>query len=304
MARNPTVLAWSILIFLALVWGSSYALMEQGLKVFSPIEIAGLRNVIAGFCLLPFALGKIKTVSRQEWKYIIAIGILGNALPAILFPLALTVITTATAGILNSLTPLFTLLLGALLFGVKFEGRRAIGILIGFVGAALLIVFKSDKPDSISGELIAHSFWEHAAFAALIVLATVLYAISTNIMKRHLNQTNPLVVSAFALGSILIPYGLSLLWTDVPALLQAGSTETWRALGYVALLGALGTGFALVLFNRLIQLTDAIFSTSVTYIMPIIVLFWGFWLGEEIGPAQVGGMIIIMTGVYLANKKL
>lgn len=303
MARNPTVLAWSILIFLALVWGSSYIMMEQGLKVFSPTEIAGLRNVIAGLCLLPFALLGYRKIHRKEWKYIVTIGVLGNALPAILFPLALTVVTTSTAGILNSLTPLFTLLLGAMLFGVPFTTRRIVGILIGFAGATLLILFKSGKPDSITGEVVEHSFWTHAAYAALVVAATVLYAISTNVMKKHLNQTSPVLVSAFALASILLPYSLYLLFTDVPRLIAEGSREMWVALGYIAVLGAIGTGFALVLFNRLIQLTDAIFSTSVTYIMPIVVLIWGFQIGEEIGPAQIGGMIIILAGVYLANKK-
>lgn len=291
--RTP-VEAWIILIVLALVWGSSFILIKLSLAHgLAPMEVGALRLVCAGVVLLPFMLKHLRKLTKSETWAIVAVGLVGTGIPATLFPLAQQVISSSLSGMINSLAPLFTLLLGAAFFSFPFTPRKLVGVMIGFIGALVLIGFPSEGGDRT----------QQVLYALIAVLATFGYGISTNIMKRYLNETHPFLVTTLAIFLVAIPYLVYVsAFTSIPTKLISGHTETWKALGFVALLGVFGTGMALVLFNRLIQLTEPVFSSSVTYLIPIVALGWGVWDGEQIGLTQVMGMGIILTGVFLVNR--
>ncbi|MEL6673593.1 MAG: DMT family transporter [Bacteroidota bacterium] len=284
---------WGIYIFLALVWGSSFILIKKGLIAFTPYQIAGLRILIAAGVLAPFILGRAKEVKPEAWKYIFLIGIVGNAIPAFLFPLAEQKISSASAGILNVLSPVFTMILGVLFFQLKGKVRQGIGILLGFGGAVGLILAGDGEVDIISQLL----------YAGFVVLATVGYGLSTNIMKRYLSDTPAVLASGFGLAFVSIPYIFYLFFFAELPQTFAEQPHAWTSLGYIFILGAMGTAIALVLFYRLVQITEPIFSSSVTYVIPIVALALGLMDGETITAGQIGFMLVILAGVYLVNRK-
>jgi drug/metabolite transporter (DMT)-like permease len=285
-------LAVVLFVSLALVWGSSFILMKRGLESFTPLQIAGTRILIAGLVMLPFLLGKAKKMSRRDWKFVALVGIFGNGLPAFLFPLAETHINSASAGILNSLSPLFTLVLGILFFRLPFSTIRSLGIFLGFLGALILVLTGDNELD----------LWEHLGYASLVVLATVGYGLSTNVMKSHLSELPSVLASGFALLTVAIPYGLYVVFfSGVPTVLmhQEGA---WISLLYVVILGSIGTSLALIWYYRLLRLTDPIISSSVAYLVPVVALAWGLLDGERLTGGQFAGMGVILVGVFLATR--
>ncbi|MEM7655118.1 MAG: EamA family transporter [Bacteroidota bacterium] len=288
--KNPRAIV--LYVLLALVWGSSFILMKRGLESFSPLQIAGMRILIAGLVMVPFLIGKAKQMSRKDWIFVSLVGIFGNGLPAFLFPMAETHINSATAGILNSLSPLFTLVLGILFFQLPFSGMRTMGILLGFLGA-LILVLTGDTQLNL---------WEHLGYASLVVIGAAGYGLSTNLMKSFLHELPSLLASGFALLSVAIPYGLYVVFfSGVPQVLieQDGA---WLAFGHIVILGSIGTSLALIWYYRLLRMTDPITSSSVAYVIPVVALFWGLLDGEQMTSAQFGGMAVILVGVFLATR--
>lgn len=284
------VQVWGILILLALIWGSSFILMDKGLESFSPLNIAALRMVIAGICLFPFCISSVSKIPKEEWKIFPILGLVGNGIPAFLFPLAEQGINSATAGILNSLTPVFTLIFG-IFFGITVSHRKILGIALGLTGA-LIVTLGGTK--GLEGN-IGH--------ALIVVLATMLYGMNVNIMKRYLNFTPPVAIAGFSMLSAALPYGIYLVFSDIPHILS--NPESWEALGFITILAVMGTAVSTLIFYHLVQITDAIRSSSVTYLMPIVACLWGLLRPdrEDITLFQIGGMLIILTGVYIVNHK-
>lgn len=290
--RHPW-LAWGILIFLTLLWGSSYTLMKQALVAFNPLQVASLRAVIASLTLAPFFVAGWRTVPRDKWKYLFWVGMFGNGIPMFLFPLAMTRLAGGTAGILNSLSPVFTLVLGAIFFGFALSWQKVLGVALGFGGATMLILLGS-------GEL---SWSGQAGYGLLVVACAVFYGLNVNIMKRHLSGMRPLVLTASALITIMLPYSIYLLGFSGIGEVFANEPKVWSSLSAVLVLGAMGTAISTVMFYRMIQLTDPMFSVSVTYLMPIVALMWGVLDGEGIHASQLAGMAVILTGVWLVNRR-
>lgn len=294
MSRSSSVhpaLTWILLVAIALTWGSSFILIKRGLVAFSPFELAAFRIVLASLSLLPFALRYYPKVPRKAWKYVLLVGVVGNGFPAFLFPLAEEVITSASAGILNTLTPIFVLVLGVSFFGIPFSGRKLAGILLGLTGSTLLIVLGAGRVN----------LGEHVFYALLVLIACLGYALSTNLIKSHLNEVHPIAISTFSISFMGIPYALYLGYaflTDNPML----RPEAWASLGYVAILAIFGTAIALMVFYRLVQLTDPVFTSTVTYLIPLVAVGWGLMDGEGISAYQVLGMAIILAGVYIVNR--
>lgn len=281
-------------LYLVLAWGSSFILIKQGLASFSPFQVAALRIVIAALVMLPFTIGRSKEISRVEWRFILIVGLIGNAIPALLFPYAETVLNSATAGILNTLSPLFVLLLGVFFFQLKPSSSQRTGMLVGFSGAVVLVLASGQEID----------FWSNAFYSFLVVIATICYGLSTNIMKRYLNTTPSLLATGYALMAMAIPYLVYLLFfSDVAEVFALDERSVWLSFASIAILAALGTALALVCFYRLVQITDPIFSSSVTYVIPIIAMMWGLLDDEKIYPAQYLGMALILSGVFLTNRK-
>lgn len=282
---------WIVLIFLAFIWGSSFILMKRGLEVYSHSTVAALRISIAFIFLIPFALKYFKKVDKKYWKYLIATGLLGNGIPAFLFTKAQTEIASSLSGMLNSLTPIFALIVGILLFKTKPLKAQIIGISVGFIGAITLI--------SSNGINLTNS---NLSFTLLIVLATICYAFSVNIIKSFLKEVNSIAITALAFMSIG-PFALSYLFTTDFVEVTQNNPLSNTALMYIAILAIIGTAISVMLFNMLIKETSALFATSTTYLIPIFAIMWGLFDTEQINYLQLIGIVIILIGVYFTKKR-
>ncbi len=282
-------LNWLALILLAIVWGSSFILMKKGLDYFSNIEVASLRIAITFLVFLPLALRYFKRIPRQKLKTVALVGLLGSFIPAYLYTTAQTRIDSAVAGILNSLTPLFAFLWGVLLFSLKGNVIRFLGILIGLIGASLLAITPG-QGFSIN------------LFAWLIVLATVLYGFNVNLTKEYLQNVKPIDITAVSFMCIG-PFAIGwLFFTDFFTILKT-NPESYIGLGYIGLLAVMGTALALWLFWWLLQRTDAIFSSMVTYLIPVVAVIWGLIDGEKLGLEDYLGFALISVSVFLVGRK-
>lgn len=290
MQKTP-VLAWIMLIILAVIWGSSFILIKKGLIALSPQEVGSLRIVAASLFLLPFAIVRIKRVEASKVLALLGAGFLGSLIPSFLFAIAQTRLESAITGVLNTLVPIFTILIGYLLFGQRQTRMVFVGIVIGFVGTAILIT--AGNGGNFSGI---------NAFALLVVLATICYASNLNLIKAKLNELHPLTVTSISLLLVGPIAAINLFvftdfWNKLTSVEGAG-----LATFYVCLLGVLGTSIALIIFNKILQMTDALFTSSVTYVIPIIAVIWGIIDGERIYAIQYFGMLAVGVGVYIANK--
>ena len=282
-----------LLIILSLIWGTSFILMKRGLVVFSPDEVGALRVSAACIFLLPFSLVKIKEVEKgQYWKLFVS-GMMGIFIPAFLFANAQTRIDSSVAGVMNSLTPIFTLVIGTILFNQKLKLFSVIGFLLGLVGTIILILAKTE------GQLGAFNL-----YALLIVAACVFYGCNVNFIKYQIQS---------ALGSMTITSGALLFIGPLAIIYLFGFTDfttklsetpgAWKACGYIVFLGIMSTAIATLLFTKLIKISSPIFASSVTYIMPIVAVMWGVLDGEHLYAGHYMGMVAIIGGVYLANRK-
>lgn len=279
-----------LLIVLAVIWGSSYILMKRGLLAYSPQQIGALRIATAGFVMLPFAWRSRLNVQARHWPYLIITGLLGNAIPSILFPLSETRISSALAGMINALTPVFTLVVGFMLYGMKATRYRTIGLLLGLTGAVFLILGRG------FGEATSD-----ARYSLFVVLATVCYAFSVNILRHKLHDLDPLSTTSFSLLLMGTPMGIYLFSTDF---IQRTGEHPMAAvsLGSIMLLGMLSTAFSTVLFNRLIKQSGALVASSVTYLSPAVAALWGLLDNERIGLMHLAGLGLILSGVYLIGR--
>lgn len=289
---NQKFLSWLIILALVITWGSSFILIKRGLEYFSAIEVGAIRVVITFLSLLPFALPKLGKITKTDFYWLSLSGIMGSLLPAFLFALAQTGIDSGTAGLLNSLTPLFTLIVGFLLFGLKSRLINIVGVFVGLAGAIGLI--------SVSG---GNAFSFNLKYSSFIVLATIFYAINVNLIKAKLKHINSLTITSitfFCAGIIASIILFSM--TDVVEQLQ-NEPQAWIGLMYIAILALIGTALAMIAFNLLIKITSPIFASSVTYLIPLVALMWGFSDGEYFSLQHIIWIAMIIGGVVLVNKK-
>lgn len=285
MGKNTKVINWLILIALAIIWGTSFILIKKGLESFNSFQIASLRIFISFIFLLPIAIRNIKLVNKQNIGSFLIIGFIGSAFPAFLYPVAQTNIDSSVAGMLNSLTPVFTLFFGIFFYSRKAKSHQVVGIILGFIGAA--------------GLLYKGSF-SFNYYGLYIVLATMFYGISSN-QVAQLKNIKGMTITALAFLFIGPIAGVNLLLSDFSEVVQ---TAHWlRNLGYIAILSILGSGLALALFNILIIRTNPVLASSVTYLIPIVATLWGIIDGEEITSFMIISVICILAGVYLATLR-
>ncbi len=289
MINSTRFLPWIILIALAFVWGSSFILMKRGLEVFSSTQVASLRIFIAFLSLLPFLILKYKYMIGQKAKWLFLVGLLGNGIPAFLFTRAQLGLSSAVTGMLNSLTPLFTLILAVLAFQAKTKTINIVGVIIGLIGACGLIFYNSSS--DFSGNIV---------YAFYVVIATMLYAISVNVIKKHLQEIDSIVIATCAFSFVGPFAGIYLFSSDFISVVISNS-EAWKALGYISILAVIGSAFSVIIFNRLIKMTNALFASSVTYLIPVVAMFWGALDGEQILFIHFIWISVILAGVYLVN---
>jgi drug/metabolite transporter (DMT)-like permease len=292
MSNNNKLISWLILIALALIWGSSFILIKRGLVVFSPGEVGAIRVISAGLFLSPFALRKIGSLNRGFFGKLFSVGMVGSFIPAFLFAKAQTEIDSSIAGVLNALTPFFVLLIGVIVYKQPITKNVVIGILIGLCGTAGLILVGSD------GAIDALNF-----YALFVVIATLCYGINVNLIKFRISALSSMTITSVAM-LLTMPFAIVYLFVATDFTTKLATHEmALQSLGYLSLLGVMGTAIALVLFNHLIKITSPVFSSSVTYLIPIVAVIWGLVDGEVLLFGHYLGMAAIVVGVYLVNKK-
>ena len=283
---------WFYLIILSIIWGSSFILIKKSLLGLTAYQIGGLRNVLSGIILIAFAYKGLKKIDKAKWKWIIISGFLGSFFPAFLFAIAETEIDSAITSILNSLVPLNTVLMGAAIFKIASTKRQVLGVIIGFIGTAILILKGADINPN-----------QNYLYAAYIIIATLMYAANVNIIKRHLQSVKPLTIAAGNYVFIVVPAFVVLLFTDFFTAKTFESEAFYESLIYICILSIFGTALAKVFFFKLVQISTPVFATSVTYLMPIVAVIWGITDGETFTPLQAIATAIILAGVYIANRK-
>lgn len=291
LSSESPFLSWFLLIVLAIIWGSSFILIKKGLDSFSAVQVGTIRISFAFLVMLPFALKSLGNVFKVYWKKILILGMFSNLFPAILFATAETGLSSSLAGILNALTPIMTLIAGILFFSTSVKMLQLLGLSIGFIGSFALSFI-----DSV-GEI-----GEFNHFALYVILATMMYGFSGNFIKKYLTGIHPVTLTALAVFTIG-PFSIIFLFTTDFIYRFSANDGAWVSLGYLFLLGAIGTALALVLFNKLIQNTTAVFASSVTYLIPIMAVVWGIIDGESFFIMHLFGMGLIILGVYLVNKR-
>lgn len=281
---------WLLLLILTLTWGSSFIMIKQSIKAFHPMQVGALRLTIAGLALVGFGISSFKHIPKRLIKWVIIGGCLGNFVPMFMFPFAQQKVSSSTAGILDSLVPIFILIFGFLLFKIKSSKIQVLGAIIGFAGAFVLIKNGGAKESS------------DFLFSLIIVLATIFYGLNGLIIDKYLADLPSFKLSAAVftvwLGPSLIILGFSGFFSEFTA-----SPEQLKGLGFVSILGLVGTATAMILYYKLIQMTSAIFASTVTYLMPIVAVMWGFLDGEKLTWFHIIGGILILTGVYLIQDK-
>jgi drug/metabolite transporter (DMT)-like permease len=280
---------WLVFILLSIVWGSSFILMKEGLRAFTPYQVASLRMFFAGLVLLPFAIKAFRKIPKDKMGLVIISGLVGNFIPAYLFCIAETKIDSALAGILNSLTPLFTILVGIVVYKAQTSAVKILGILIGFIGLTFLM---------LTGKEL---HLDHLSYASLVLIATLLYGINVHTVGRYLKEISSIQIASVAFSFLILPSATVLYFTgyfkmDFTNPLVVHSTLT------SAVLGMVGTSMASILFYYLVKKAGVLFGSLVTYGIPVVAVAWGLIYGESLAPLQLLCLAVILLGVYIVNR--
>jgi drug/metabolite transporter (DMT)-like permease len=280
--------------------------MKRGLEAFSSEQVAALRIVIAFLFLSPLLVKHYKVNLKKNWKGLIIMGFFGNLIPAFLFTKAETGISSALAGMLNALTPIFAILVGLIVFKTSVSRNQIIGVIIGLLGALLLVSFDKSNSQSKNNTL----------FALMVAAATLCYAISVNGIKKYLSEVNSITASVWSftiIGTVTIIFPIIQhklfgkvdelnLWQDVFYRLSI-NPNAWESLGFISILAIVGSAISVILFNILIKNSNPIFASSCTYLIPVVAVIWGTLDNEKIVSVQLLAILIILSGIWLINKK-
>lgn len=288
---NTENLKWILLIGLSVIWGSSFILIKKSLEHFNPYEVGALRVLISGLVLMPCAVSKIKQFPRKHLKWLIIAAVSGNFIPMFLFPIAETQITSSIAGIINSMMPIFVIIVGSLVWKFSTTRKQLLGVLVSFFGACILALEGGG-----SGELKIIPI-------LLLLLATLMYAISTTTVKSRLHEVPATIMSAFVFSFVL-------LFPSLVVLVLSGffrdfemNQGTLQGLGFVAMLSVFGTGLAMMMNYKLLSISTPLFASTVTLLMPIVAIIWGILDGEKLTAVQTIGAIIILAGLIFLRSK-
>ena len=277
-------------VLLAAIWGASFLFTRIGTVEFGVWATAGLRVLIATLFLLPILLIRGHSQSLQEhWKLVLLVGLTNSAIPFVCFSFALQSITVGLSSLLNATVPLFGAVIAWVWLSDRPSGSRMLGLAIGFLGVAMLAWDKASfKPDA-SG---LSSGWGVLA----CLFACICYGISASFTKRFLGGLPSLVSSTGSqLGAALALLPLTIFYWPS----QAVSMKAW---GAVITLGVVCTGFAYILFFRLIERAGPAKALSVTFAIPVFAVLYGvILLGETVTPWMVGCGLVIVLGTTLST---
>ncbi len=290
-------------------------MMKRGLEAFSPVQVAGLRLTLAGIFLFPWFLkytvfkpyhhpfreehlpknddSKVKVVQPKDYLYLFLSGVLGNAIPALLFSIAGQRIPSGLSGILNAFTPMFTLLLGVWLFKDKLTRNGMYGVFIGLAGALFLF-----GPSLLKGGTKIDRIG-----ACLPLISALLYGYNINIIKHKLSHLPSMVKTAYPFVFVAILYSIILWNTDVLKVWEVNPDLAWNSFGYLFLLGFVGSALSMVIFNYLILHTSALVASTNTFVIPVTAVMWGLLDKEVLTWNIFIGLGFLLTAVYMVMKK-
>jgi drug/metabolite transporter (DMT)-like permease len=292
MPDNNRLKAVILLLTLSLIWGTSFILIKQGLKVFSADEVGALRVAAAFLFLVPIAVQHLKELKGTDYLKLFFSGMLAVFIPAFLFAMAQTHLNSSLAGILNTLSPIWTMMIGAIFFSQRFRGWALFGSAISFGGCIVLAMARA------GGGLGAFN-----SYALLIVLACACYGLNLNFIKFKMPSHAPLTIISVSL-LLIAPLAYIYLFGFTEFTYKLVNTDgAWRAFGFVMILALMSTAVANLLFYKLLRISSPLFASSVTYVMPLVSVMWGVIDGEVLLIGHFIGMVLILGGVYLANWK-
>lgn len=277
---------WAAFIILSIIWGTSYILIKKSLIAFDSTQVASLRISIAMIAFLPVVIMNFSKIDWSKWYLYLIIGLAGGGIPPFLFAIAQTRINSGLAGALNTLTPIFTLLFAIILFKDRLDKRKLVGVIVGLLGAGLIIYHTNT------------SFEGGIYYSSLIILAAAIYAFNANMVKKFFNDHDPLVLTAISFFVIGPSALLMLVNGDFVHVLKIDSNAMF-SLGAVTVLSVFSTVLATVLFFKLIQKSNAVFASSISYTIPIVAIFWGYLDGERYNFFLLISLAAILVGVYL-----
>jgi len=289
--KNHKYYSYFILIFLALIWGNSFFLIKKGLVKFDPIELASLRVFFSAVFLLPWAIKNLPEVPKKQYFNVTLLCLTGNFIPALLFAIAETRITSSISGILNALSPLFTFLIAVMFFKRKLFIVQLVGVIIGFLGSVGLIFVTNE------GSLGSLNF-----YCIFVIIATIFYGANSNFIKEYFSQYSAITLTSvsFLFNGII---GVIILFAlGVPGKILQSPAEYFESLGAIMLLSLFGTALSLVIYNKLILIESAVFASSVAYVIPLIAVLIGILDGEAFHYFHFLGMALIILGVYMTNR--
>ena len=287
MKTNQAVIKWGLFVLLSFIWGSSFLLMLIGLEKLNAWQVAALRLFSAGIIMWPFVWTTLKKIPKEKTGYIILSGFLGSFFPAFLFCLAETRLDSSFAGTLNSLTPIFVVLVGIFFFNLKVKWQQVIGILISFAGSICLFMVKSGK----TGDLL---------YVGFIVLGTFFYGLNVNMIGKKLKEIPSFDIAVLAFAFLAIP-SLIILLAFGTHNLNFADVHILRSVGASALLGIAGTTIASVLFYVLLKKAGGVFASTVTYGIPFVAMFWGWVYQEKITIPVILSLFVILLGIFITN---
>lgn len=286
-----TVKKWLYLIVLSLIWGSSYILIKKGLIGLSPIQLGAIRILMTTMILFVVGYKSLRGLTKEHWKWLVFTGFVGTFFPSFLFAFSETKIDSSVVAVLNGLTPVFTLLIAFLFFQKRVKHKQVIGVIVGFFGTFLLVAQEFSIANS--GD---------ASYALLVVIAAFCYGINVNTLKYKLEGVAPMAIALANFIAISIPALILLLTSDFPWTSFYKTPLVLESLGYILILSMFGTAFAKVLFNQLLSFSSAVFSISITYLLPIVAIAWGVFDGETFGGIQYLASLFILLGIYLVTE--
>ncbi|WP_026451564.1 DMT family transporter [Aequorivita capsosiphonis] len=281
-----------LLIIISITWGSSFILIKKTLPVFDPYQIGAFRAGLSGLLLAFIGFPAMRRMTKKDIFWIALSGLFGNFLVVFIFPYAQREVSSSLAGIINALDPIFTLILGVLLFGIRSKTIQYLGAVIGFVGA-LILVYTSDSDSSES----------HYFYTVLLIIGSALYAVSALIIEKKLMHIKSTELASSIYAIWMIPSLIILLFSGFFTEIDYSQTETLESLGYLVFLTVVSTTLVMFLFFKLVQDTSAVFASTISLLIPVIAVFWGILDGEIFTLWYALGGILVLIGVYFIQEK-
>jgi drug/metabolite transporter (DMT)-like permease len=289
--NNSKIKASFYLAILALIWGSSFILMKKGLLTFAAPEVASLRIFFAGLIFVPYFIKNFKIIPWNKLGYILLFAFLEIGAPPFLYTYAQSHIDSSSAGILNSMVPLFTLFTGMMLFRLKYHWLTMVGVFIGLLGA-FAITFMNNG----SGASINLANW----WGLLVVIATLFYGLAGNMLNVSLRDVSGTMITAVSFVAMAIPATIYLGFSGVLNH-DFSQIQVIQSIGSIAFLSAFGSALAILIFSKLIRMSNALYASFVTYLIPFVSLIWGWIDGENISFVHFFSLFVILGGIYVAN---